>query len=117
MAKEVKYHFRCLTSLRNCYRSHIRKLNQEGSIDEGKMIESRVFVELVNYIEKTVESGTLLFKLSDIHSLYVNRLNDLDNKTKLKDQLMKHFPEAQEQHDGRNTIIVFNKAMQSMLRE
>ena len=74
----------------------------EDSIDEGKMIESRVFVELVNYIEKTVESGTLLFKLSDIHSLYVNRLNDLGivktvNKTKLKDQLMKHFPEAQEQ--------------------
>ena len=35
MAKEVKYYFKYLTSLRNRYRSHIRKLNQEDSIDEG----------------------------------------------------------------------------------
>ena len=41
------------------------------------------------YIEKAVESGTLLFRLADLYSLYVNRLGDLDimktiNKTRLK---------------------------------
>jgi len=69
-----------------------------------------------------VDSGILLFKLSEIHSLYVNRLKDLGiiktiNKTKLKEILMKHFPGAQEQCVGRSTVIVFNKAMQSLLRE
>ena len=58
-----------------------------------------MFVEITNYIEKAVDSGTLLFKLSEIHSLYVNRVKDLGinklvNKTRLKINLLKHFPEA-----------------------
>ncbi len=67
-----------------------------------------MFVELTSYIEKAVYSGTLLFKLSEIHVLYVNRLEDLGikkaiNKTRLKVRLLEHFPEALEQFDGRNT--------------
>ncbi len=57
IAKETKYHLKCLTSLRNRYRSHIRKLNQDeekAHADEENMNISRVFVELVSYIEKTV---------------------------------------------------------------
>ncbi len=125
IAKETKYHLKCLTSLRNRYRSHIRKLNQDeekAHADEENMNISRVFVELVSYIEKTVGSGTSLFKLSDIHSIYMNRLKDFGiskgfNKTRLKERLLEHFPEADEQFDGRNTIITFNKAVQSILRE
>ena len=76
----------------------------------------------MNYIEKAVDSGTLIFKLSEIHSLYVNRLEDLGinnlvNKSRLKDTLLHHFPEAQEQHDGKNTIIVFKEGMKNMLKE
>lgn len=41
------------------------------------MNECRAFVELTSYIEKAVDSGILLFKLSEIHSMYVNRLEDL----------------------------------------
>ena len=54
------------------------------------MNESRGFIELITYIEKAVESGTLLFfKLAELHSLYVNRFGDLGitklvNKTRLK---------------------------------
>ena len=87
--------------------------------DEERMIESRVFVELASYVEKAVESGITLFKLSELHSLYVNRLKDFGilkavNKTRLKDLLLKHFPGVQEQCDGKNnTIIIFNKAMQN----
>ena len=32
--------------------------------------------ELSSYVEKAVNSGNVLFKLSDIHSMYVNRLED-----------------------------------------
>ena len=56
---------------------------------------------LTTYIEKAVESGTLLFRLADIHSLYMNRLSDLGikktvNRTLLKGDLLQHFSEAQE---------------------
>ena len=125
IAKECKYHLKCLTTLRNRYRSHVRRLNQEEEkrrIDEEKMSESRVFVELTSYIETAVESGVLLFKLSEIHSLYVNHLAELGilksiNKTRLKDLLLKHFPGTQDQFDGRNTVIIFNQAMHHMLKE
>ena len=82
IAKEVKYHLKCLTNLRNRYRSLNRKLNQlnqqqQNSESDDKLNESRAFVELTSYIEEAVNSGTLLFKLSEVHSLHMNRLEDL----------------------------------------
>ena len=41
------------------------------------MIESSAFVELTEHIKKCVENGSYIFKLSELHSLYLNRLNDL----------------------------------------
>ena len=87
-----------------------------------KISESRVFMELITYIENAVKSGTILFRLADLYSLYVNRLGDLDImktfiKTRLKGNLLHHFSEAQEQCDGKNTVIVFKKGMQNMLKE
>ena len=53
--------------------------------------------------------------------MYVNRLEDFGNtkQTRLKVNLLEKFPfpEAQEQHDGKNTIIVFEEGMKNMLRE
>ncbi len=36
---------------------------------------------------------------------------------KLKTDLLEHFSDAQEQNDGKNTVIVFEKGMQDMLKE
>ena len=122
MAIEAKYHLQCLTNLRNRYRSHIRKNNKMSVNTDGKRDECRVFLELINYIEKSVESGIAIFKLSELHSLYVHRLEDMGinkgvNKTRLKDKLLQHFPESQEQQNGKYTIIVFKEGMRSMLSE
>lgn len=122
IARDAKYHLKCLVNLRNRYRGHIRKSSLVTEKESEKLNESRAFVELVSYIEKAVYSGTLLFKLSEIHTLYVNRLEDLGitkaiNRTRLKAQLLEHFSEAQEQFDGKNVVIVFQKGMESMLRE
>ena len=73
------------------------------------MNESRALLELTSYIEKAVNSGTLLLPLSDIYSMYVNRLEDFGitkqiNKTRLKVNLLEKFPEAQEQHDGNHCV-------------
>ena len=78
------------------------------------MSESRVFVELITFMEKSVDSGMLLFRLADLHTLYINRLGDLAirktvNKTRLKNDILKHFSEAQEQSDGKSVLIVFKK--------
>ena len=121
IAREAKYHLKCLVNLRNRYRSHVRKSSQLTRDTDEKLIESRVFVELTSYIEKAVDSGTLLFLLSDVHSMYVNRLADFCinkqiNKTRLKVSVLEKFPEAQEQHDGKNTVIVFEEGMKNMLR-
>ena len=46
IAKEAKYHLKYRSSLKNCHRSHVRKLNQEEENirrDEERMIESKVF--------------------------------------------------------------------------
>ena len=69
IAKDAKYHLKCLVSLRNRYRSCIRRSLLEPDRTSEKLNESRVFVVLTSYIEKAVYSGTLLFKLSEIHEL------------------------------------------------
>ena len=122
IAREAKYHLKCLVNLRNQYRSHVRKSSQQARDTDEKLNESRAFMELTSYIEKAVDTGNLLFQLSDIHSMYVNRLEDFGinkqiNKTRLKVNLLENFPEAQEQHDGKNIIIVFEEGMKNMLRE
>jgi len=90
VAIEAQYHIGCLTKFRNNYRSLKRK---EENVDDDSlnemMNESRAFVELTTYVEKSVEEGKLLFKLSELHSMYEARLRDLGilkqiNKTRLK---------------------------------
>lgn len=50
--------------------------NQKTGADAcEKMKESRAFVEMTSYNEKRVDTGILLFKLSEIHSMYATRLN------------------------------------------
>ena len=93
-------------------RSHVRKTCHQMLDADEKLNESRAFMELTTYIERAVVSGTLLFQLSEIHSMYADRLVDLGinkqvNKTRLKIRVLEKFPEAQEQHDGKNTIIAF----------
>ena len=113
IAMEAKYHLTCMVKLRNRYRSLTRKLNQIPQDTDAKMNESRAFEELTRYIAKSVNSGTLLFKLSEIHSLYVKRLEELSikklvNKTRLKDHLLERFPVAQEQYDE-ETLFSFSR--------
>ena len=84
----MKYHLSCLTVLRNRHRSFLRQ-SETSSIDrkEGK-IEARAFVELITHVENSIENGIFL----------------------------NYFPNAQEQNDGKNIIIVFEQGMQQMLK-
>ena len=69
-----------LTNLRNKHRSFQRKMKSAKLLDaeeEERFNEATAFVELVEYIEDSVENGTLFFPLPELHSLFENRLSDL----------------------------------------
>ena len=81
IAIEAKYRMKCLTNLRNKHRSFQRKSKSDQFLEaeeEERFNEARAFVELLDYIEDSVENGTLLFTLTELHSLFGNCLSDLD---------------------------------------
>lgn len=90
VAIEAQYHIGCLTKFRNSHRSLKSKEDNMDDDSLNEMInESRAFIELTTYIETSVDEGKMLFKLSELHSMYEARLRDLGipkeiNKTRLK---------------------------------
>ena len=88
----------CLTNMNNKYRAYKRKENATLNIDEH-VNESRAFSELVSYMENCMRNDScLIFKLSELHSLYVDRLASFGihktvNKTRFKQQILDHFPD------------------------
>lgn len=123
VAIEAKYHHQCLCTFRNRHRAMQRESCSSSSNRPEKLMEARAFAELISYIEYTVEDGTFIFKLSEIHTLYEERLHHLGiskkvNKTRLKMQLLDHFAgDCQEQSDGKNILLVFNEGLKKLLKE
>ena len=107
----------------NKYRSAQRANSDTGISKEEKIIRAQAFVELVSHIESIVENGIFIFKLSELHSLYVGYLHDLGvdktiYKTRLKVQLLDYFfGDCQEQYDGKSVIVVFNEGLKKLLKE
>ena len=99
IAIDGKYHMKCLTNLRNKHRSHQRKKKSAETLEaeeEERFNEARAFVELAEYIENSVENGTLLFPLPELHSLFENRLGDLGypksvNRFRFKNRILRYF--------------------------
>ena len=118
----AKYHLKCLIELTNRYRGHARKSNNDEQNIDKNVCNSRAFIELASYVKKEVNSGKLLFKLSQLDSLYESRLEDLGNvksvnKTRLKERFLEYFKETREQSDGRNTLLVFKAGMCTMIQD
>ena len=92
-----------------------------GSAEE-KVMKARALVELFTHVENCVEDGTFHFIFSVLHQLYENRIRDLGveeetNRTRFKEKVLAYFPQAQEQSDGKNKILVFQQGMQQMLKQ
>ena len=86
--------------------------------------KARAFTELVAFIESSLEDESYLFKLSELHQLYQQCLNEIgeditSNKTRLNDMLLQHFSEmgVQEQSHGKKTVLVFPEGMQYKLQD
>ena len=72
-----------------------------------------MFAGLTLYIEKSIESGNYIFKLSELHSIYVSQLEEFGfkrfvHKTRFKLQLLDNFwGDCQEQlSDGKSVAGV-----------
>ena len=124
IALEAKYHLQCLTALQNRFRSLVHKNEQEvkGSSEESK-VKARALVELFTFVENGVEDGTFYFKFSTLHQNYEERVRwslgfeNETNRTQLKENLLAHFPQAQQQSDGKSKILVFEQGMQEILKQ
>ena len=62
IATEGKYHLYCLVSLRNHHRSMMR--NRACETSNNARNEAQAFVELLGFVEDSVESDISLFKFS-----------------------------------------------------
>ena len=87
--------------------------------EEERFNEARAFVELVEYMEDSVENGTLFSPLPELHSLFENRLSDLGypksvNWFRLKNKILDHFQEAHEQDDGKQTVLIFKMGYRTL---
>lgn len=123
VAIEAKYHSKCMLAFKRKYTAHVRSCSgTESFTNDDSAAEARTFAELISFMEGSAESGTLLFKLSSLHELYVSRLRSLHvdktvNKTRLKNRIMEHYHgEIQEQSDGKNTVLVFNQGIEALLK-
>ena len=119
IALEAKYHLSCSAELRNRHRSYFREIqNASEEFFEIQEMEVRAFVELVTYIESSVEKGNFFLKLSELRFLHESHLKDFGiSKVRFKEQLLSHFSEAQTQSDGKNILLVFEKGMQQLLKQ
>ena len=69
-----------------------------------------------------MEDGIFCFKFSSLYQLYEKRINCLGvekefNRSRFKESILSYFPQAQEQSDGKNKILVFEQGMQEMLKQ
>lgn len=106
------------------YTAYVKSCSEtETTTNDDSAAEARTFAELILFMESSAEGGTLLFKLSSLHDLYVSRLHILHvdkcvNKTRLKNRIIEHYHGAiQEQTDGKNTVLVFNQGIETLLKD
>ena len=125
IAIEAKYHSKCMLQYKNKFKIFERNQETEESFSsvEEMAVEARVFSELIYYIECALEQGTYIFKLSELHALFEERLKALQapkavNRSRLKTKILaQFFPDCQEQSDGKNTLLVFSEGMRLLLKQ
>ena len=123
IAIEAKYHKKCMTNVTNRHRVFLRQSQDCQSGEEDEKNEDIAFVELISFMESFIDDGKYVLTLTELHQLYINRLQDFGikkevNRTSLKSRILTHFPgKLQEQSDGKTVLLVFNEGMASILRE
>ena len=123
IAIEAKYHKKCMTNLTSRHRAFLCQSQDCQSGEEDEKNEGIAFVEFISFMESCIDNGKYVLTLTELHQLYINRLQDFGikkevNRTRLKSRILTHFPgKLQEQSDGKTVLLVFSEGMASILRE
>jgi hypothetical protein len=114
VALEAKYHLKCLPHLYNRVRTMNRKISALTENDKDH-IGCLAFTQLVSYVDEyhLDDSVTPIFKLYDLAKLYKVRLGQFGgvgtvHSTRLKEQLLSHFPDMRAHEEGRDVLLMFD---------
>ncbi len=124
IAIDAVYHLKCLTSFYNRHRSQ-----QRHSTDHSHQVnpQSLALAEVVSYIEEYGQLGENLnhvFKLTDLKTLYSERLQQLGGDTKgqihstrLAQKLQQHIPTLEVHNSKSGTLLSFKEDVGDALLE
>jgi hypothetical protein len=116
IAVEALYHKSCLSALYNRLRD--LQTTKPKADSENAIIEGIVLAEILDYLKNYKASTETIpvFKLSDLKSLYLQRLKEygcLDvcmeniHSTRLKEKILSRIPELHESKKGRDVVLTF----------
>ena len=124
IADDAMYHRNCYMDLRNRYRSHQRKINNQHKLNKVS-VDSLVLAELVAYIKETSDDSenVIVFKLSDLTEKYKIRLAEIKGVARddnfrshtLKIKLIEHIPELWAEKQGKEVFLTLNENIGSAI--
>ena len=126
IAIDAYYHTSCLVSY---YKKgeKIEKRAEKDEEDQEQSIDSIVLAELVAYIEECRFDSELsgrIFKLSELVTLYGERMELLGEKTtfrihssRLKNRILLQIPSLEAYNDGREVLLAFKEDVGDVLHK
>ena len=123
IAQEAKYHTKCLVSLYNKVRDADAKTVEP---DPDRMNHAVALAELVTYIDEARTDALVapVFVLADLAALYTTLMEQLGtimtgrvHSTKLKNRILRYFPDLEEHEQGRDVLLAFNQDLGSALQK
>ena len=118
MAREAKYHARCLAGLYNKMRDFESSDMCDPISAHNARVHSIAFAQLVAYIEDAKFDAVTLpvFQLSQLGDMCAKKLSEMGidvatriNTTKLKNRLLSHFPDTRAQQNGKHVLLIFDE--------
>ena len=93
---EAMYHKQCMDAFLFWYRCYKRSLATLSDSTDQSLTDSRVFAEIISFIEANVEEGEYICSLTDLLKIYASRLSSRGyekqmNKSRLKKKLLDHY--------------------------
>ena len=120
IATEAGYHRQCLSS----YYNQERGLNKATEKSSEGILTGVALAELISRMEdQRVEGNKVVFKLSDLVFMYVNRLNELGvdqvgrvHSTQLKNIILAASSDFEAKNIGRGVYLTFKEEIGQILQ-
>ncbi|GFR78525.1 tyrosine-protein kinase receptor Tie-1 [Elysia marginata] len=123
VAREAKYHAKCLTALYNRHRDSEKARASDTSMSSSSL----ALAELIAFMEEShVENRSTVFRLADLSKLYEARVNQLRGQfplqarahsTHLKKRLLQNVPGLVAFNEGREVYLSYDEVACTLKRQ